>query len=105
MAVPPAMLGKLPSGRPYPPTVFVHMPRDGRTAAGLARDMEALRGAGVAVAEIRIQPRPVTPEFLERSRQISAGMAAGVVQALRKAGLLAREGGGAKEGLLLQDPR
>jgi hypothetical protein len=46
------------------------------------------REAGIPAAEIRVDPRPVTPQFLQRSPLIGREMAEGVVAALQGEGLL-----------------
>lgn len=45
MGVPPHVYEDLNKAvaRPFPPTMFVHMPRDKRTAAAVAADVEALK--------------------------------------------------------------
>ena len=59
---------KLPKGRMFPPTVFVHMPRDQDNAAVIRGNIDTLKNSGTAVLELEIHPRPVTVEFLtERS--------------------------------------
>ena len=99
MGVPPELLA-LGSDRPYPPTLFVHMPRDKHTQAAVQADMQALRAAGVHAAEIEVTPRPVTVDFLSsRAPQISRDMAAAIVKVLREGGILGADG------KLLEDPR
>jgi hypothetical protein len=46
------------------------------------------REAGIPAAEIRVDPRAVTPQFLQRSPLIGREMAEGIVAALREAVLL-----------------
>lgn len=92
MGVPPAML-QLPSGRRFPPTLFVHMLRDGSTAESVRQDVAALRAAGTPAAEIQIKPRPVTAEFLSsHAPQIGPEMAAAIVEALGNGGMLDSKG-------------
>ncbi|KAG2499116.1 hypothetical protein HYH03_002700 [Edaphochlamys debaryana] len=52
------------SGETYPPTVFVHMPRDTTTAQVVAKDIDAFRKEGVVVREVRVHPQPLTPLYL-----------------------------------------
>jgi hypothetical protein len=84
---------KLPKGRMFPPTVFVHMPRDPDNAAVIRGNIDTLRKAGTPVLEIEIHPRPVTVEFLtERSPLIDTKMAKDIVTALKQSGIVAENG-------------
>ena len=84
---------KLPKGRIFPPTVFVHMPRDEANAAVIRSNIATLKNAGTAVLEVEIHPRPVTVEFLtERSPLIDESMAENIVNALKKDGIVAENG-------------
>ncbi len=109
MGVPPDMLtAPLPDGAgagassnaAYPPSLWVHMPRDGRIASVVRADVDALRQAGAVAEEIRIEPQAVTPTFLsDRVRGVSPDASAAAREALRAAGLLNGTG------FLLSDPR
>jgi hypothetical protein len=68
----------------YPPALFVHMPRDARTAAAVASDVAALRGRGLAAEAVEVAPRPVTAALLRRSDEIDAPTADAIVDALRQ---------------------
>nr|CAD1824127.1 unnamed protein product [Ananas comosus var. bracteatus] len=48
----------------YPPTLFVHMPKDSRRAKLIEMNMELLRKKGVRVKEIRCLESPLTPTLL-----------------------------------------
>jgi hypothetical protein len=90
--VPPSALS-LPGGRPFPPTAFVHMPRDPNNLAVIVDDIAALRAAGTPVLDVRILPRPVTAAFLaERSPLLRPRLAAAAVAALQRDGLVAANG-------------
>lgn len=52
------------SAKRAPPSVFVHMPADKRTAALVADNIAALRGAGVAADELPAHPIPITADWL-----------------------------------------
>ncbi|CAK0814974.1 unnamed protein product [Prorocentrum cordatum] len=88
-------LQELPARRV--PTLFVHMPRDGRTAEAVEAELAELRAAGVRAAEIRVEPRPVTVQLLRRC--YAAEGALEVLQALSEQGLLD------SRGFLVADPR
>ncbi|KAL5989838.1 hypothetical protein ACLOJK_010733 [Asimina triloba] len=48
----------------YPPTLFVHMPKDHRRMRLIAEYMEYLKKKGVPVAEVRCTEFPLSPKFL-----------------------------------------
>ncbi|CAA6665704.1 unnamed protein product [Spirodela intermedia] len=48
----------------YPPTLFVHMPKDRIRKLQIKRSMESLRNMGVPVDEIECKGFPLTPKFL-----------------------------------------
>eukprot|EP00933_Yihiella_yeosuensis_P046762 TRINITY_DN42374_c0_g1_i1.p1 TRINITY_DN42374_c0_g1~~TRINITY_DN42374_c0_g1_i1.p1 ORF type:complete len:346 (-),score=71.81 TRINITY_DN42374_c0_g1_i1:328-1365(-) len=48
------------------PTLFVHMPRDRRTATGVASDIQMLQKLDIRTDEIRVNPVPVTADLLQR---------------------------------------
>lgn len=99
----PTKLLHLSEGKLYPPTYIVHMPRDNATAAGVAENMKVLQSKGVAVKEVLVGPRAVTPALLQRSRHVSARVATAIVTALAGGGFL--HGSGPQEGQLRRDPR
>lgn len=73
----------------YPPTAFVHMPRDGYNEPMIQRNMETLRGLGTPVLNIEIHPRPLSVEFFtSRSPLIDANMSKHIIAALHNAGML-----------------
>ncbi|KAE8668150.1 putative Protodermal factor 1.3 [Hibiscus syriacus] len=63
-------LGKLPlvalgaSSEDYPPTLFVHMPKDTSRKWKITNFMGVLRSKGVDVAEIECMELPLSPTFL-----------------------------------------
>ncbi len=105
-AVPPGVL-QLPEGRRYPPTVFMHMPRDTHTAAAVKADIAELEAGGVVHGEVEVWPREVTAELLQRSPRVGPGAAAAIIRALHDAKLLVEFGGGtlSNKGQLKRDPR
>lgn len=48
----------------YPPTLFVHMPKDLRRQQKITEFMEVLRNKGIDVAEIECMELPLSPTFL-----------------------------------------
>merc|ERR1711957_575697 len=85
---------------PAPPTLFIHMPRDERTAARVTPTVERLRKAGVPAAELHCKPLPITDAyFAERIEGVSLEQSAKLAQVLRGAGYLD------SDNLLKDDPR
>jgi len=79
------------------PTLFVHMPRDIRTARAVFQNLAQLRRRGIRADEIEVKPVPITAEFL--SPCFPADLADDVLSALKSSNLL-DEGG-----LLKRDAR
>ena len=48
----------------YPPTLFVHMPKDQIRKVRIRKNMDSLRKIGVLVDEVECQDFPLTPMFL-----------------------------------------
>jgi len=72
------------------PTMFVHMPQDGRTAQAVSADILRLQKEGIRTAEIKVEPSPVTPELLAPC--IGLEVAQDVVTALHGHGLVNEQG-------------
>jgi hypothetical protein len=113
MGVPPDMLSMAPMSSSssdgnassiveaqYPPSLWVHMPRDAALGELVQSDLATLRASNVTAEEVQVHPLAVTPQFLtERIGGITNETAAAVHGALVKAELL--DG----DGFLRQDPR
>jgi len=85
----------------YPPTVFSHMPRDGRTAEFVASSIQEFRKAGVRVIESRLEPRAVEDGFFYQHSfgKITEDESAALRATLRSFNLLD------KNDKLTEDPR
>ena len=95
MGIPPSMLPEQ-----APPTLFVHMPRDQRTASMVQKCVRKLRQGGVATAEIAVPPaKPTAGFFLHRIERLAPAAAIQLHGALKRAGLLDADG------YLADDPR
>lgn len=72
------------------PTLYVHMPRDSRTADLVEEQVRDLREQGVRVSELKVLQKPVTKELLEQCMPAEAAQRS--LEALQQAGLLDPEG-------------
>jgi len=86
------------------PALFLHMPRDKRTAAAVSRNIAARRKRGGVAAEFPVKMQPLTPTFFSSrtvgtSVQVSEEVSRSIVQGLRGANELDAEG------YLVSDPR
>lgn len=72
------------------PTLYVHMPRDSKTAARIDKQVRDLRERGVRVSELKVLQKPVTEELLERCMPAEAAQQG--LEALQHAGLLDSKG-------------
>lgn len=85
---------------PYPPSLWIHMPRDERMAAGVAATVAGLSSAGRVAVALPVLPLAVADAFFsDRIPGIDAAASAAAVAALRAAGLLN------STGYLVDDPR
>eukprot|EP00927_Polykrikos_kofoidii_P000899 TRINITY_DN10338_c0_g1_i1.p1 TRINITY_DN10338_c0_g1~~TRINITY_DN10338_c0_g1_i1.p1 ORF type:complete len:360 (-),score=57.10 TRINITY_DN10338_c0_g1_i1:55-1134(-) len=98
----PQIMSIQPQRNPLP-TLFVHMPKDTRTASKVRDSMEEIRKKNVVVAELLIHELPVTEGFfadhLGVQGKITRDAAKDIVEALKEAQLLN------DAGLLKADPR
>ncbi len=106
MAIPPHMLrphaegGKGGRGAVFPPTLFVHMGRDERTAERVRRCINHLHASGSRAAEIVCSPLPITPHFFSsRITGLAPADSKEMFAAFRANGLLL------DDGHLRDDPR
>ena len=84
----------LSDGRRYPPTAFVHMPRDGDTATKVQENLAALRAQGTPAEAIEILPRPVTADWLmsQSPETFSREVAESIIDALQLNGIIHADG-------------
>ena len=109
MAIPPHMLRPHTDGRKggkggrsavFPPTLFVHMGRDERTAERVRRCINHLQASGSRAAEIVCSPLPLTPHFFSsRIASLAPADSKELFIAFRASGLLL------DDGHLRDDPR
>lgn len=101
MALPSGMLQHvLATVAQYPPTIFVHMPRDNATAVAVEANMAALQAKGVLTAARAVPPRALPPTFFsDRIQGVPASASQEYVQALHQAALVD------ERGMLVLDPR
>ena len=87
----------------WPPSLFVHMPRDKGMATKVADCLAALRRRGIPAGEVRVPPRPVTPLYFSflSPRVVSAHLSVELHARLQRDGLLLPDrGAGSSSGLL-----
>lgn len=79
MAVPPSMLAAN-----HPPTLFVHMPRDARTALYVTKCIKRLHSSGGVAGSIEVHPqKPTAAFFQERVERLAPSTAAALHTALK----------------------
>eukprot|EP00667_Euglena_gracilis_P012650 EG_transcript_13002 len=87
-------------GPGFPPTAFIHMPRDARTARLVQANVRALNQSGVPVREWAHRPMRLTPHlFSDYIDSVSPELSRRIFKALKDAQYLDSEGG------LKADPR
>eukprot|EP00898_Chlorokybus_atmophyticus_P004286 jgi/Chlat1/4859/Chrsp31S04885 len=82
--------------QPYPPTLFVHMPRDTYTAEGVHMAIKAIQqldepdsSSIVWAAELTCSPQPITPRyFADRCDSIDSATSVQLYNCLKEAGFL-----------------
>ncbi|KAI3436872.1 hypothetical protein D9Q98_006282 [Chlorella vulgaris] len=96
----PSLLQTTDASRCYPPVLFAHMAaKDPAWAEQVQGALLYCRGAGIPAAEVEIDAQPVTPQLLQRERQVDVQMGEAMVAALRGQGMLD------EAGFLKDDPR
>lgn len=58
------MFNRMDIPKDYPPTLFVHMPKDEARKLRVDENMEVLRKKGIDVAEVKCMEFPLSPNFL-----------------------------------------
>lgn len=93
MALPTPMLQRLCTSTAYPPTMFVHMPRDNATAVAVEANMATLHAAGVQTTARVVLPSALTPTyFSDRIAGLPETTSQAYVAALRAAALVDADG-------------
>lgn len=83
----------------YPPTLFVHMPKDDERMRVIMKYMELLSKKGVAVKEIRCMEFPITPHLLsDRIPGVDQGFSIKLFQMFRELGFIDDHGYMKKDG-------
>jgi len=72
------------------PTLFIHMPKDKRTAAGVQENIQDLKSRNVRVSEIRAEPQKITEEFLMKC--MDAKKAQQLVKVYQEDGIIDSDG-------------
>jgi predicted esterase len=89
------------SSHPYPPTLFVHMPRDEMTARAVSECRSVLTNHNIPTKEIQIKPSPLTPSFFFDSigEEVPLEQSEAIFQAFKKHNIIDIQG------FLIHDPR
>ncbi|KAK9169951.1 hypothetical protein Syun_002091 [Stephania yunnanensis] len=83
----------------YPPTLFVHMPKDSSRLQLVRKNIESLREKGVDVAEIECMEFPLTPSLLsDRIPEVNASLSVQLFELFRKNGVIDERGYMVKDG-------
>eukprot|EP00271_Cylindrocystis_brebissonii_P015516 TRINITY_DN38427_c0_g1_i1.p1 TRINITY_DN38427_c0_g1~~TRINITY_DN38427_c0_g1_i1.p1 ORF type:complete len:499 (+),score=39.80 TRINITY_DN38427_c0_g1_i1:719-2215(+) len=87
---------------PYPPSLFVHMPRDERTADGVQEAISLLKSNGVNAAELQCPEIPLSDTFFsERIECIDKDTSRQIFEALRSSSAVGEDGRLARDGRAL----
>ncbi|KAK1301489.1 hypothetical protein QJS10_CPB12g00946 [Acorus calamus] len=77
----------------YPPTLFVHMPKDRKRERLIRMNMEALRKKGVDIGEVRCEEFPLVPEFFsDRIPGLDRTVSVKLFEMLREKGFVDEKG-------------
>ncbi|XP_072961709.1 uncharacterized protein [Typha angustifolia] len=77
----------------YPPTLFVHMPKDHRRMKLIEVNMDLLRENGIRVKEVRCMEFPLTPEFLsDRVQGLDLALSIKLFELFREKGFIDEKG-------------
>ncbi|XP_022751952.1 uncharacterized protein LOC111300590 [Durio zibethinus] len=77
----------------YPPTLFVHMPKDAHRQQKITEFMEVLRNKGIDVAEIECMELPLSPTFLsDRIPGLTQTISARLFNLFREKGFIDENG-------------
>ena len=93
------MFGMIDITNDYPPTLFVHMPKDRARKHRIAENMEILRNEGIDVAEVKSMEFPLSPYFFaDRIPGIDKNISAELFGLLHEKGLINVKGYMRKDG-------
>ncbi|KAI0496702.1 hypothetical protein KFK09_023026 [Dendrobium nobile] len=77
----------------YPPTLFIHMPKDQRRMKLIEMNMQTLRMKGVHVKEVRCMQFPLTPNFLsDRIPRLDQSFSVQLFELLHQRGFIDDQG-------------
>ncbi|CAI7881777.1 unnamed protein product [Closterium sp. NIES-54] len=89
----------LPSGRQFPPTLFVHMPKDEQRAEAVERAVEILRSKGSEAGQIPCLEKRLGPSFLsDRIPNLTLAASERIFQALKQGGVVGEDGRMVRDG-------
>ncbi|XP_049935363.1 uncharacterized protein LOC116259914 isoform X2 [Nymphaea colorata] len=77
----------------YPPTLFVHMPKDRKRARLISEYMESLKKKGILVSEIRCTEFPLSPKFLsDRVPGVDEALSVKIFRTFHEKGIIDEKG-------------
>nr|CAD1842218.1 unnamed protein product [Ananas comosus var. bracteatus] len=80
-------------GNDYPPTLFVHMPKDRIRMSNILRNMEDFKAKGVDVKEVRCMDFPLIPNVLsDRIPGVNRSFAVKIVEVFHEKGFVDEKG-------------
>lgn len=72
----------------YPPTLFVHMPKDKRRALLIKQAMDLLKNKGIQTTEVKCYELPVTPHFFTKIQGLDTVTSEKIYRVLKDNGIL-----------------
>ncbi|PKA54584.1 hypothetical protein AXF42_Ash000419 [Apostasia shenzhenica] len=81
------------ASKDYPPTLFVHMPKDRRRMESIKLNMESLRMKGIPIKEVRSMEFSLTPKFLShRIPGLDQALSIRLFEVFRERGFIDEQG-------------
>lgn len=97
------LFDKIDTTKGYPPTLFVHMPKDGARKLSIEKFLVRLKGNGIDVAEIKCMEFPLSPEFLaERIQGLDLTTSVKLFGLFQEKGFVNKSGHMTKDGRAIQ---
>ncbi|KAF6134506.1 hypothetical protein GIB67_028527 [Kingdonia uniflora] len=82
------VFGKMNVLDSYPPTLFVHMPKDRIRMRLISENVKALRQKGIHITKIKCSEFPLTPNLLCRVQGLSQSVSQGLLELFHEKGFI-----------------